>query len=112
MLIQTEDFTIDCTSPDRGVVSGVLRLPSPAAYEERLAPLRSGVLGASDSYTIDISRVQFLNSSGITGLSRLVLLARQSEKPLALIGSKDVAWQAKTLKLIARLYDKLTLTMV
>lgn len=112
MLIQHEDFKIDCTQSALGVVSGVLRLPSPAAYEERLAPLRQGLLDAEDVYTIDISKVQFLNSSGITGISRLVLLARGEGKKLVIIGSKDSGWQSKTLRLIARLYDRLDVQFV
>ncbi|MEZ4322310.1 MAG: STAS domain-containing protein [Myxococcota bacterium] len=112
MLIQHEDFTIDCSAAERAVVAGVLRLPSPSAYEERLAPLREGLLNADSTYTIDLSQVQFLNSSGITGISRLVLLARSEGKRLVLIGSRDAVWQGKTLRLIARLYDKLEVELV
>ncbi len=89
------------------VLAGVLRLSSPAAYEEWLAPLREALTNADATYTIDISKVQFLNSSGITGLSRLVLLARTLGRPLVFIGSTKTAWHGKTLRLIARLYTGL-----
>ncbi len=106
MLSHQEDFVLDCTVPGHAVLSGVLRLPSPAAYEERLAPAREALVAAGSKYTIDIKEVQFLNSSGITGLSRLVLLARREEVPLVFLGSSESVWQSKTLRLIARLYNK------
>lgn len=104
MLSHQEDFVLDCTDSTKAVLSGVLRLPSPAAYEERLQPVRDALLAADSTYTIDISAVQFLNSSGITGLSRLVLLARGKEVPLVFLGSSGSVWHDKTLRLIARLY--------
>lgn len=112
MLIDNHDFAIDVSAPDHAVVSGVLRLPSPAAYEERLQPIREALQNANGAYTIDISGVQFLNSSGITGLSRLVLLARSKKTPLVLVGSNKISWQAKTLRPISRLYDKVDVQMV
>ena len=112
MLIDNHDFAIDVTAADKAVISGVLRLPSPAAYEERFKPIREALTKADDPYTIDISAVQFLNSSGITGLSRLVLLARTQKTPLVLIGSTRTSWQAKTLKPIARLYDKVDVQLL
>lgn len=113
MLIDNNDFAIDVSVPERAVVSGVLRLPSPAAYEERFKPIREALTRAKgDAYTIDISGVQFLNSSGITGLSRLVLLARTNETPLVLVGSSRTSWQAKTLRPISRLYDKVEVQLV
>ena len=38
MFQSTEDFVIDCSAPDRARLSGVLRLASPADYEERFEP--------------------------------------------------------------------------
>ena len=106
MFAGTEDFVIDTSAPDRARLSGVLRLASPADYEERFEPMRRG-LTTSASYTIDLAQVRFLNSSGITSLSRLMLLARSQQKDLTLVGSEAVSWHAKTLTLLKRLYDRL-----
>ena len=107
----TDDFVIDCSTPDRARLSGVLRLTSPADYEERFEPLRRGVTTQS-AYTIDLSQVRFLNSSGITSLSRLVLLARSQNKDLTIVGSEAVSWHAKTLTLLKRLYDRLDVRLL
>jgi len=108
----THDYDIDCSSPDRARISGVLRLSSPADYEEALGPVRAAMQAHEGGYTVDVSRVKFLNSSGITGLSRLVLLARTLERPMTLIGSESTPWQTKTLTLLTRLYSGLDVQLV
>ncbi len=112
MTTDTEDFSIDLAKPDAAVLEGVLRLSSPAAYEERFEPMRIGVHRAAASYTIDISKVRFINSSGITGLSRLVLLARSTDKAIVLVGVHSVAWQGTTLNLFKRLHKKVEVRLV
>lgn len=101
-----EDFTLDTSSPERASLDGVLRLASPQAYEERFAPLRSSVERCPSAYTIDISKVRFINSSGITGLSRIVLLVRGLDRGLVLVGRRAVPWQETTLRLFQRLYPR------
>lgn len=112
MRFESDDFTIDCTRPDVATLAGVLRLSSPAAYEDRFEPLRQGLHASRAAYTVDISKVQFLNSSGITGLSRLVLIARGENKPIVIVGSQAITWHGKTLNLLKRLYDKLEVRLV
>jgi hypothetical protein len=112
MKIEHEDFSIDMTRPNQAALDGVLRLASPAAYEERFASLMQGVVSANGAYTIDISKVRFINSSGITGLSRLVLQARGLNKSLVLIGQHNVSWQGTTLNLFKRLYKQVEVQLV
>lgn len=112
MKTELEDFVIDISRADNATLQGVLRLASPAAYEERFAPLMHGVSNAPGSFTIDISKVRFINSSGITGLSRLVLQARGLNKPLVLVGQQSVAWQGTTLNLFKRLYKQVEVRLV
>lgn len=107
----SEDFHVDTTRPDRASLEGVLRLASPQAYEDRLAPIRAGIQQCPDAYTIDISRVRFINSSGITGLSRIVLLVRSLDRGLVLVGRRSVPWQETTLRLFQRLYPKLVVEL-
>jgi hypothetical protein len=105
MKFESDDYGIDCSSAASAVLRGVLRLPSPLSYEERFEPIRSAI-DASTAYTIDITAVVFMNSSGITGLSRLVLHARGLDRPLTLVGAEAVPWHEKTLLSLKRLYGK------
>ena len=107
-----EDFTIDTSAPDRAVLEGVLRLASPTAYEERFGPIRDRLKACEGEYTIDITRVRFVNSSGITGLSRLVLLSRSLDRGLIVIGKETIGWQETTLRLFQRLYQRLDVRLV
>ncbi len=106
-----QSFTIDCPDAQSARIAGVLRLSSPAEYEPFFEPLCAAV-DNNDSYTIDLSGVRFMNSSGITSLSRLVLRARSQSKPLTLVGAEGVSWQTKTLTLLCRLHDKLEVQFV
>lgn len=99
-------FTIERPDEFSARVTGVLRLAAPADYEPFFEPLREAV-DTTDRFSIDLSGVRFMNSSGITSLSRIVLRARSQDKPITLIGADGVSWQTKTLGLLRRLYDKL-----
>ena len=112
MFHNEQGFTIDTSAPAIARLSGVLRLSSPADYEERFEPIRRAMVDAADGYTIDLSQVRFLNSSGITSLSRIVLLARTQDKPLDIVGSEGIAWHSKTLNLLKKLYTKLDVRLL
>lgn len=111
MRTETADFVIDC-GPDQAVLRGVLRLPSPVAYESPFERLRQCLEAAPRRYVIDICAVRFMNSSGITALSRLVLLARTLDKEVIFVGASSVAWQGKTIRSLQRLYRGLGVELV
>ncbi len=100
------DYRVVCEEAGRASVSGVLRLPSLKAYESALEPVRSGLSNAAAVYTVDVTDLQFINSSGITALSRLVVQARSEDKGLVFRINRSIAWQERTLTLLKRLYAK------
>ena len=107
MKAESEDFAIEHRDAEqRAVLSGVMRLASPAAYEEALREVRDG-LEHTKTYVVDISKVTFMNSAGITALSRLVLVARKDNKDLTFVGSEAVPWQRKTIPSLKKLYSNL-----
>lgn len=85
-------------------LSGVMRLLSPAAYRSALAGIHELIEGADGEVEIDLSGLTFLNSSGITALSRIVLLARERKIALTVVIDDALAWQRKTLPSLAKLY--------
>ena len=110
MRIQTDDYTIECEAA-RSTMSGVLGLHSPKAYEDVFECVAAGLRASTDAYVLDIAAVKFMNSSGITALSRLVLQARTQKVPLRIVGSEQVAWQKMTLSSLRRLYDGLVIEL-
>ncbi len=107
MEIKTEDYSIESVDNTKSVIAGILRLTSPAAYEKDFEHIQKGITDSSTGYTVDIANVNFMNSSGITALSRLVLLARQGNKSLTLVINESIPWQKKTISSLKKLYEKL-----
>jgi anti-anti-sigma factor len=81
---------------ERAVLRGVLRLHSPAAFEDLFAPISTRIQ-RGESLQLDLSEVSFMNSSGIRALATLVLQAKERGARLRLIGSTGIPWQKKTL---------------
>lgn len=98
----TDGHTIDA-GDTQATMRGVLRLESQDAYTRLFAPVRAK-LAAAASYTIDVSDVVLMNSSGIRALGTLVLDARKTGVRLTLRGKRDVPWQKKTMSSLAPLY--------
>jgi len=96
-LFEREPYSVECVAgSDVAVLRGVMRLPTPAAYDALFAPARALIESGRPS-TIDLTGVSFLNSSGIRALASLVLLARDRGAPLQMIADDGIPWQKKTL---------------
>ena len=103
------DFHIDTGAAGKAVLSGIMRLESPEAYEKALASVREGILAATSPYLIDLRQVVFLNSSGIRTLGAFVLLAAERGKDIVLAGDPGVPWQKKTFASLQALHPSLEL---
>lgn len=88
---------------------GVMRLVSPTAYRSAFAALHDRLEATGDPFELDVSKLEFLNSSGITALSRLVMQARAREVPMVIVLDEGIPWQKKTLPSLAKLYPKIVL---
>lgn len=105
----SDEYTITLHEHGGATLAGVLRLSSPIAYKPVLQPLQDAIEAAPKAYRIDLAKLTFLNSSGVTALSRLVMAARQHDVPLVVVVDDGVPWQRKTLSSLQRLYPKLEL---
>ena len=90
---------------------GVLRLESVDAYEAVFGRATRALSQAEGSYTLDLSGVTLMNSSGIRALANLVLLAKRHGTSLILHGSSSVPWQHKTMASLGALYDGLQIRL-
>jgi hypothetical protein len=95
----------------RSVIRGVLRLESVDSYDLVFGPARTCLTLPEASYTLDVSGVSLMNSSGIRALANLVLLAKQHGTTLVIVGSQAVAWQRKTMASLSPLYDRLEIQL-
>jgi hypothetical protein len=103
-----DDYSVELPAPDRAVLRGVLRLESPVAYDRVFEPIHAALERAAEApFTVDVSELVFLNSSGIRALGALVLAARRDRRPLVLLGRRSIPWQQKTVASLQRLYTGL-----
>jgi hypothetical protein len=113
MKIKTDDYKI-WYEPDSSTIffRGFLRLDGMEAYKPVMDLMFSALEQASASFTLNLSELEFLNSSGISMLSMFVVKVRQKgDVQMALKGSEKVLWQTKSLKNLQRLMPSLTLTL-
>lgn len=62
--------------------------------------------------TLDLRKLDFLNSSGINIISKFVIKVRQQKNiQIAVKGSKQIPWQGKSLKNLQRLMPSLSLEL-
>ena len=104
-------YAVEPLSPERARLRGVMRLESASAYERAFAPVRAAMLATPGTYTIELAELTLMNSSGIRALGMLVLAAARAGTPLILRGSKQVAWQVKTVASLRALHPQLSVDL-
>lgn len=107
MIIKTEDYTVDSSTLNKSIISGTMRLPSPISYDEPFHSIKNGIEESTDTYEIDIYNLQYLNSSGITSIARLIIKARDLKKEIKLIINNNIPWQNRSLSSLKNLWEKL-----
>lgn len=110
MNIQDENYKISF-DPEAQVVEffGSLRLNGMAEYSPIFDLLNQASTESSQTLTLDLRNLDFLNSSGIAMLSKFVIGVRNGELKLNVLGSSAIPWQGKSLTNLKRLMPNLTL---
>lgn len=89
--------------------SGSFRLNGPE-YDPILGVLNAAATAGHPVLTLDVSGLQFLNSSGINTLSKFVMqMRKQPASQLIIKGSEQYPWQKKSLVNLQRLLPNLRL---
>lgn len=109
--IKGSDYAIQY-DPDSATVNltGELSLGGPAEYEP-IANLLNEVADTNPPImTVNLRELGFLNSSGISMLSKFVLgLRKKKGTQLVILGSNEMPWQGKSLKNLEKLLPGLKL---
>lgn len=112
-IIEDEKYKITY-DPENSRVSfeGTLRLGGMGEYAPIVECLEQAV-NENSILTLDLGKLDFLNSSGIAMLSKFIITARNKDDfGLTVIGSKEIPWQGKSLNNLKRLMPALTLTLI
>ena len=111
--IKGEDYSIQY---DRESVTvsfiGELSLGGPAEYAPIVELLDDVANPEPPTITLNLKKLEFVNSSGISMLSKFVISVRKKKTiQLLVLGSHDVPWQQKSLKNLEKLLPTLKLEL-
>jgi hypothetical protein len=91
---------------------GELSLGGPADYKPIAQLLDDSIVDEPPELILDLTELTFLNSSGISMLSKFVISLRKKKTIGAtVLGSNKIAWQGKSLKNLQRLLPGLKLRL-
>ncbi|MEO8623200.1 MAG: hypothetical protein ABI625_19140 [bacterium] len=108
----TPDYQIDLDSqPATAVLRGIFRLATPEQYDTAFAPVTAGLGASTGGYTVDLTDVVLMNSSGLRALADLVLAARHAGTLLTFLGKADVPWHKKSVASLKPLYSGLAVRL-
>jgi hypothetical protein len=113
MEIQSENYHIDY-DPQTSIVNfrGSFRLNGMKDYEPIVEFLNGLAEQEPPLIILDLQKLEFLNSSGISMLSKFIINIRKKQKTSIIVkGSKNIPWQDKSLKNLQRLMPSLVLEL-
>ncbi|MGC9526505.1 MAG: slr1659 superfamily regulator [Limnospira sp.] len=109
--IKGEDYIVRYDPQTMTVTfDGELSLGSSAEYEPIKKLLEAVVASEPETMTLDVKKVSFLNSAGISMLSKFVIALRKHEgTQLIVVGTEAMPWQVKSLKNLKKFLPSLQL---
>ncbi len=112
--VKGEDYRVwydDSTSTIN--CKGSLRLGGADEYAPIVQLLEGAIASPPITLVLNLTELEFLNSSGINMLSKFVIKARQKDGvKITVRGSETIPWQSKSLKNLQRLMPSLVLEIV
>ncbi|BAQ66643.1 slr1659 superfamily regulator [Geminocystis sp. NIES-3709] len=98
--VKGDDYLIELYPQNMTVkFAGELSLGGPQEYAPIKDLLELTTENDPENITIDLKELSFLNSSGISMLSKFVIGLRKNKRvQLIILGSEQIPWQKKSLK--------------
>ncbi len=111
--IKAEDYIVSLNEQNNTVqFSGELALSNPSQYDPINALLNEVAHQDLEVLTLDLRNLDFVNSSGISMLSKFVLGMRKKKgTQVVVLGSDDIPWQSKSLRNLEKLLPGLKLEL-
>ncbi|ELS01561.1 hypothetical protein Xen7305DRAFT_00012650 [Xenococcus sp. PCC 7305] len=109
--IKDQDYIVQYDS-DANLVDfiGLFSLKGPKEYAPIAELLNKIAADEPEQMTLNLKKLEFLNSSGISMLSKFVLgLRKKKAIQLVILGSNKMSWQTKSLKNLQKFLPSLKL---
>lgn len=112
--IQGEDYTVFYDPASTTVhFQGELSLGGPPEYAPIAQLLEEVAAQTPPALKLDLTKLEFLNSSGISMISKFIISLRpKSPLEVVVLGSNEIPWQGKSLKNLEKLLPGLRLELV
>ena len=109
--IKEDDYAVRADSETNTIAfSGLMSLGGPKAYAPISDLMNDLASEEPEEMTLDLRQLEFLNSSGISMLSKFVLgLRKKRAVQLIILGSDEMPWQGKSLKNLQKFLPSLKL---
>ncbi len=111
MEIKTAEYTIWA----EGAIihyEGTLRLSGTDAYQEILTMMQAVLADSPPMITMDLTQLEFLNSSGINLLAKFTIeLRKHPDVAVKVLGSTRIPWQSKSLPNLQKLHKGVELVL-
>lgn len=89
---------------------GTMRLSGTEAYAPILQLMNTVLDSRPEEIVLDLTSLEFLNSSGINLLAKFTIeIRKQPEIAVKVLGSKSIPWQSRSLRNLQRLHKALEL---
>ena len=111
MKIETEHYSLIYDEITQVITcEGSLRLNGSEEYVLIMKALNNVVEQEPSEVILNLEKLKFLNSSGISMLSKFIINVRKKKNiHMIVLGSNDIPWQKKSLKNLQRLMPSLQL---
>ncbi len=111
--IKDQDYAVQYDSESTAVdFAGLLSLGGAKEYAPIANLLNKIAADEPEEITLNLKKLEFLNSSGISMLSKFVLGLRKKKKiQLVILGSREMPWQSKSLKNLQKFLPSLKLVI-
>ncbi|RRR65962.1 MAG: hypothetical protein EI684_21630 [Candidatus Viridilinea halotolerans] len=114
--IQGEEYMVEYDPASHTLtLRGTVRLQNSDEYAPITELLQTAhdAASAAGQLTLDFRQLQFLNSSGISMISKFVINGRkQNRVPLRVLGSQEIYWQQKSLANLQKLWPKVVIEIL
>jgi len=113
--IKGDEYTVEHDLDAHTVnFKGTIRLQTSDDYLPMTQLLQAAHNSAAGGrLNLDFQQLQFLNSSGISTISKFVIGARKQDKlQLTVVGNRDIYWQQKSLGNLQKLWPKVQIEII